>query len=47
MNLYIACTKLSVVDCYLSVAATHTKNTPLFTFDEKLAKQAPGTKLLQ
>jgi predicted nucleic-acid-binding protein len=47
MNLYTAHPKLSVVDCYLSVTTHHTKNTPLFTFDEKLAKQAPNTKLLQ
>jgi predicted nucleic-acid-binding protein len=46
MLLYADHPKLSAVDCYLSVLARQTGATPLLTFDEKLASQAPGTKLL-
>ena len=38
--------KLSFVDCYLETVARRTGNTPLWTLDQKLANQLPGTKLL-
>jgi predicted nucleic-acid-binding protein len=46
MLLYAAHPKLSAVDCYLSIVARQTGAAPLLTFDEKLANQVPGTKLL-
>ena len=38
--------KLSFVDCYLEVFARRTNTAPLLTFDQKLANQLSGTKLL-
>jgi len=46
LPVYTGHPKLSFVDCYLEVLARRTGNTPLWTFDEKLANQLPGTKLL-
>ena len=38
--------KLSFVDCYLETLARRTETLPLFTFDQKLANQLSGAKLL-
>jgi len=46
LPIYSSHPKLSIVDCYLAVLAQKTGTTPLLTFDEKLAKQLPDTKLL-
>ncbi|MDR2662275.1 MAG: PIN domain-containing protein [Treponema sp.] len=45
MPLYVEHSKLSVTDCYLSVAAQKRGARPLLTFDRKLANQL-GAKLL-
>jgi len=46
LHVYTAHPKLSFVDCYLEVLARRTETTPLLTFDQKLATQLPGAKLL-
>ena len=38
--------KLSFVDCYLEVFSRKTGNPPLLTFDQKLANQLFGAKLI-
>jgi len=38
--------KLSFVDCYLEAMARKTENAPLLTFDQKLASQLFGAKLI-
>jgi predicted nucleic-acid-binding protein len=47
LSLYRVHPKLSFIDCYLSVLARQTGEDPLFTFDQKLAKQLPGVTLLK
>jgi predicted nucleic-acid-binding protein len=39
--------KLSFIDCYLSCYARRTGTQPLYTFDQKLARQLPGVTLLK
>lgn len=39
LDLYVAHPKLSFEDCYLVSAAEHAVAAPLFTFDQKLARQ--------
>jgi predicted nucleic-acid-binding protein len=46
LPLYRIHPKLSFIDCYLSVLARRTGAEPLYTFDQKLAKQLPGVTLL-
>jgi predicted nucleic-acid-binding protein len=46
MEIYVNHSKLSMVDCYLSVKARQSANIPLFTFDEKLAKQVAQVELV-
>lgn len=46
MDAYLAHPKLSVADTYLSAQATASGNSPLYTFDQKLARQRPGAELL-
>ena len=46
LPLYKGYPKLSFVDCYLEVLARRTGAAPLLTFDQKLASQLPGAKLL-
>ena len=46
LPVYYSHPKLSFVDCYLEAFARKTGNTPLLTFDKKLAYQLSGTKLL-
>jgi len=46
LQIYITHYKLSIVDCYLEVLARKTGNTPLLTFDKKLANQLSGAQLL-
>ena len=46
LPVYIKHPKLSFVDCYLEVLAKKTMNTPLYTFDKKLANQLSGAQLL-
>jgi len=46
LPIYSSHPKLSFVDCYLEAIARKTGNTPLWTFDEKLANQLSGSKLL-
>ncbi|WP_081503619.1 PIN domain-containing protein [Treponema primitia] len=46
MAIYENHPKLSAVDCYLAVLARLNNTIPLFTFDEKLAKQISETKLV-
>jgi len=38
--------KLSFIDCYLEALARKTENIPLWTFDQKLANQLSGAKLI-
>lgn len=38
--------KLSFADCYLASQAAASGAAPLYTFDEKLAKQHPGAQLV-
>jgi len=38
--------KLSFVDCYLEALSRKTGAAPLLTFDQKLASQLPGAKLI-
>jgi predicted nucleic-acid-binding protein len=46
LPIYTGHPKLSFVDCYLEVLARRTGFAPLLTFDEKLANQLSGAKLL-
>lgn len=46
LPLFIAHPKLSFEDCCLSVYATLNDAEPLWTFDRKLASQAPSAKLM-
>jgi len=46
LPIYTGHPKLSFVDCYLEALARRTDTTPLLTFDQKLANQLSGTKLL-
>ena len=46
LPIYTSHSKLSFVDCYLEVLARRTGTVPLLTFDQKLANQLSGTKLL-
>jgi predicted nucleic-acid-binding protein len=46
LPIYSSHPKLSFVDCYLVVLARKSGNTPLWTFDEKLAHQLSDTQLL-
>jgi len=46
LPIYSSHSKLSFVDCYLEAVARKTGNTPLWTFDQKLANQLSGSKLL-
>lgn len=46
LQIYISHPKLSIIDCYLEVFARKTGNTPLLTFDKKLANQLSGAQLL-
>ena len=46
LPVYVKYPKLSIVDCYLEALARRTQNVPLLTFDQKLANQLSGTKLL-
>lgn len=43
---YLAHPKLSVSDTYLGAHARRSRQLPLFTFDQKLAKQVDGAALL-
>ena len=47
LPIYTKHPKLSFVDCYLEALARKTENTPLLTFDQKLASQLSGAKLIQ
>jgi predicted nucleic-acid-binding protein len=46
LPLYREHPKLSFIDCYLSVLVRRTGADPLFTFDQKLAHQLSGVRLL-
>ncbi len=46
MRLYISHSGLSFEDCCLSVYAQLNGSEPLWTFDKKLANQAPNSKLV-
>ena len=46
LPMYIKYPKLSFVDCYLEAMARKTGASPLLTFDQKLASQLPGAKLI-
>ena len=46
LPIYISHPKLSFVDCYLAVLTQRNRETPLLTFDKKLANQLSGTQLL-
>jgi predicted nucleic-acid-binding protein len=46
LPVYTSHPKLSFADCYLEVLARRTENAPLLTFDQKLASQLSGAKLL-
>lgn len=46
LPLFVAHPSLSFEDCCLSVYAELQAATPLWTFDKKLAKQAPGARLV-
>ena len=46
LPVYTKYPKLSFVDCYLEALARKTGNSPLLTFDQKLAKQLFGAKLI-
>ena len=46
LPLYREHPKLSFIDCYLSVLARRTGADPLFTFDQKMAHQLSGVRLL-
>jgi predicted nucleic acid-binding protein len=39
---YVAKPKLSVVDVFVAVSATRHGREPVYTFDNKLARQMPG-----
>lgn len=43
---YVKHPKLSFNDCYLAFKAEEGKNVPLWTLDQKLAKQAPAAELM-
>ena len=43
---YVMHPKLSFTDCYLAYKAEDFGRTPLYTFDQKLARQLPSTKLV-
>ena len=45
-NDYVAHPGLSFEDCYLAYYATKNGAEPLWTFDQKLAKESPTTKVL-
>ena len=47
LDLYVDRPSLSFEDSYLAAAAVESGAVPLYTFDGKLAKQAPNTKLLK
>ena len=44
---YQAHPKLSIIDCFLSAQASHSGRVPLYTFDQKLAKQMPAAELVK
>lgn len=44
---FLAHPKLSLTDCYLAVKIEKAERTPLWTFDEKLAKQMKGAELVE
>ena len=46
LNLYVSHPKLSFVDCYLAAITKTTQETPLWTFDHKLASQCTVAKEL-
>ena len=46
LPVYTSHPKLSFADCYLEVLARKTDTAPLLTFDQKLASQLSGAKLL-
>ncbi|MBR2710764.1 PIN domain-containing protein [Candidatus Saccharibacteria bacterium] len=46
LDIYAGHPKLSFVDCYLAVMADTTQETPLWTFDHKLAMQCPVAREL-
>ena len=46
LPVYTKYPKLSIVDCYLEALARETGATPLLTFDQKLANQLFGVKLI-
>lgn len=46
LDLYVAHSNLSFVDCYLAAASAISGETPLWTFDRKLATQCPVAKAL-
>jgi predicted nucleic-acid-binding protein len=47
LPLYRDHSKLSFIDCYLSVLARQTGTGPLLTFDQKMANQLSGVSLLK
>ncbi|MFZ1361282.1 MAG: PIN domain-containing protein [Candidatus Saccharimonadales bacterium] len=46
LALFVDAPALSFEDCYLAAAAKHHDAAPFYTFDKKLAKQAPATQLI-
>ena len=46
LPMYAKHPKLSFVDCYLEALARKTESSPLLTFDQKLANQLSGAKLI-
>ena len=46
LNLYVDHPKLSFVDCYLAAITALSDETPLWTFDHKLAAQCPVAREL-
>ena len=46
LPIYTKHPKLSFVDCYLEALARKTESSPLLTFDQKLASQLFGAKLI-
>lgn len=46
LDLFVVHPKLSFVDCYLTIMAETSGETPLWTLDKKLASQSPAAKLV-
>lgn len=47
LDLYVSHPKLSFVDCYLAIVTETSGETPLWTFDHRLAAQSKAAKVLE